>query len=109
MLTVFIFMSSFTQLNHYHQSINVPTAGAKAFLMDIQGERAITYQAGLADWWVLKTVNAAGTDGLTCLPKHGGSRDYNFLITYLMTEQRCLTSAIARQSALTAGHRAPHS
>jgi hypothetical protein len=28
-----------------------------------------------ADWWVLTTANAAGTNGLTCLPKHGGARD----------------------------------
>jgi hypothetical protein len=28
-----------------------------------------------ADWWVLTTANAAGTNGLTCLPKHG---NYNF-------------------------------
>ncbi|RVE43124.1 hypothetical protein evm_012203 [Chilo suppressalis] len=28
-----------------------------------------------ADWWVLTTADAAGTNGLTCLPKHGGARD----------------------------------
>jgi hypothetical protein len=33
--------------HHYHQPINVPTAGARAFLMDYpQGERAITHHAG---------------------------------------------------------------
>jgi hypothetical protein len=31
-----------------------------------------------AGWWVLTTANAAGTNGLTCLPKHGGSRDNKF-------------------------------
>jgi hypothetical protein len=59
--------------NHHHQPINVPIAGAQAFHMDYpQGERAITTQAqcGL-DWWVLTTANAAGTNGLMCLPKHG--------------------------------------
>jgi hypothetical protein len=25
--------------------------------------------------WVLTTANAAGTNGLTCLPKHGEARD----------------------------------
>jgi hypothetical protein len=31
----------------HHQPINVPSAGAQAFLMDYpQGERAITHQAG---------------------------------------------------------------
>ncbi|CAH0402975.1 unnamed protein product [Chilo suppressalis] len=28
-----------------------------------------------ADWWVLTTAHAAGTNGLTCLPKHRGARD----------------------------------
>jgi hypothetical protein len=31
-----------------------------------------------ADWWVLTTANAAGTNGLTPLPKHGGARDNKF-------------------------------
>jgi hypothetical protein len=34
------------QLDSHHQPINVPTAGAQAFLMDYpQGERAITHHA----------------------------------------------------------------
>jgi hypothetical protein len=57
-----------------------------------------------AGWWVLTTANAAGTDGLTCLPKHGGARDNKFLVTHPMTDQRCLSSAIHLQ-----GHRAPRS
>jgi hypothetical protein len=28
--------------------------------------------------WVLTTANATGTNGLTCLPKHGGARNNNF-------------------------------
>jgi hypothetical protein len=36
-----------TPHHHHHQPINVPTAGAQAFLMDYpQGERAITHHAG---------------------------------------------------------------
>jgi hypothetical protein len=36
------------KMHHHHQPINVPTAGAQAFLMDYpQGERAITHHAGL--------------------------------------------------------------
>jgi hypothetical protein len=32
---------------HHHQPINVPTAGAQAFVIDYpQGERAITHHAG---------------------------------------------------------------
>ncbi|RVE42062.1 hypothetical protein evm_013291 [Chilo suppressalis] len=39
-----------------------------------------------ADWWVLTTADAAGTNGLTCLPKHGGVRDSKFLVTHPMTD-----------------------
>jgi hypothetical protein len=35
---------------------------------------------------VLTTANAAGTNGLTCLPKHGGARDDKVLVTYPMTD-----------------------
>jgi hypothetical protein len=56
-----------------------------------------------AGWWVLTTANAAGTNDLTCLPKHGGAQDNKFLVTHPMTDQRYLASAIARRSALTAG------
>jgi hypothetical protein len=51
---------------------------------------------------MLTTVNAAGTNGLTSIPKHRGAGDNKFLITHVMTDQRCLTTAIARRSALTA-------
>jgi hypothetical protein len=50
----------------------------------------------------LTTANAAGTNGLTYLPTHGGARNNNFLVTHPMTDQRCLTSATTRRSALTA-------
>jgi hypothetical protein len=56
-----------------------------------------------AGWMVLTSLNAAGTNRLTCLPKHGGARDSKFLVTHPMTDQRCLTFALARRSALTAG------
>ncbi|RVE45759.1 hypothetical protein evm_009607 [Chilo suppressalis] len=39
-----------------------------------------------ADWWVLATADAAGTNGLTCLPKDGGTRDRRFLVTHPMIE-----------------------
>jgi hypothetical protein len=60
-----------------------------------------------AGWWVLTTVNiysTARTNGLTCDLKHVGARNNTFLVTYPMTDQRCLTSTIARPSALTQGH-----
>jgi hypothetical protein len=39
---------------------------------------------------VLTTANATGTNGLTCLSKHGGARNNKFLDTHPMTDQRCL-------------------
>jgi hypothetical protein len=74
--------------NHHHQPINVPIAGAQAFLMDyLQGEQALAHHAGpVANWWVLSAANAAGTNGLTCLPKHGGARDDKILVTHPMTD-----------------------
>jgi hypothetical protein len=56
-----------------------------------------------ADWWMLTTANTAGSNGLTCLLKHGKARDNKFLVTHPMTDQRCLTSTIARRIAQTAG------
>jgi hypothetical protein len=56
-----------------------------------------------ADWWVLKTANTAGSNGLICLPKHGGFQDSKFLVTHPLNDQSCLTSTIARRNALTAG------
>jgi hypothetical protein len=51
-----------------------------------------------AGWWVLTTPNAAGTNGLTYLPKHGRVLDNKFFVPHLMTNQSRLTSAIARRS-----------
>jgi hypothetical protein len=48
-------------------------------------------------------ANTAGPNGFSCLPKHVGARNNKFLVTHLMTDQTCLTSAIARRNALTAG------
>ncbi|RVE46993.1 hypothetical protein evm_008377 [Chilo suppressalis] len=57
--------------------INV-TAGAQAFPLDGIGRLGHDPPRGpSADWWVLTTADAAGTNGLTCLPKHGGAQDIN--------------------------------
>ncbi|RVE41191.1 hypothetical protein evm_014158 [Chilo suppressalis] len=65
--------------HHHHQPINVPTAWAQAFPMDGIGRSGHDPPRGpSADWRVLTTADAAGTNGLTCLPKHGGARDSNF-------------------------------
>jgi hypothetical protein len=37
---------------------------------------------------VLTTENAAEISGLKCLPKHGGARENNCLVTHPMTDQR---------------------
>ncbi|RVE46522.1 hypothetical protein evm_008813 [Chilo suppressalis] len=91
--------------------INVPTAGAQAFPMDGIGRLGLDPPRGpSADWWVLTTAEAAGTNGLTCLPKHGGTRDRRFLVTRPMTDhcESCLTSTIAAERANHQRHRAPH-
>ncbi|RVE43467.1 hypothetical protein evm_011884 [Chilo suppressalis] len=62
-----------------YKPINVPTAGAQAFPMD--GVERLSHdppRGPSADWWVLTTADAGETNGLTCLPKHGGARDSNF-------------------------------
>jgi hypothetical protein len=65
-------------LNYYHhrQPIDVPTADAQAFVMVYpQGVGHNPPRGPNANWWVLMTANTAGTNRLTCLPKHGGARD----------------------------------
>jgi hypothetical protein len=74
------------------QPINVPTAGAQAFLH--------IRRTGHNPPRVPTAANAAGTNRLTCLPKHEGKK---FLVTHPMTDKCCLTSVIAHRSALTAG------
>jgi hypothetical protein len=87
---------------HHHQPINVPTAGAQAFLMDCNRTRGPS-----ADWWVLTTANIVGTNSLTCLPKIGGARDNKFLVTHTITDQCCLASAIIRRAHCPRDHRSP--
>ncbi|RVE53957.1 hypothetical protein evm_001360 [Chilo suppressalis] len=53
-----------------------PLLGYSAFPMDGIGSLGHNPPRGpSADWWVLTTADAAETNGLTCLPKHGGARD----------------------------------
>ncbi|RVE42471.1 hypothetical protein evm_012877 [Chilo suppressalis] len=62
-----------------YQPLNVPTVGAQAFPMDGIGRLDHNSPRGpSADWRVLTTADAAGTNGLTCLPKHRGTRDRFF-------------------------------
>ncbi|RVE42536.1 hypothetical protein evm_012816 [Chilo suppressalis] len=98
------------QIVHHHQPINVPTAGAQAFPMDGIGRLGHDPPRGpSADWRVLTIADTAGTNGLTCLPKHGGARDRRFLVTHPMTDhcENCLNSTIAAERANHLRHRAP--
>ncbi|RVE50541.1 hypothetical protein evm_004768 [Chilo suppressalis] len=93
------------------QPINVPTAGAQAFPMDGIGRLGHDPpRRPSADWWVLTTADAAGTNGLTCLPKHRVARDTKFLVSHPMTNhyESCLTSTIVAERANHLRHRAPH-
>ncbi|RVE54887.1 hypothetical protein evm_000254 [Chilo suppressalis] len=90
--------------------INVPTARAQAFPIDGIGRLGHAPQRGpSANWWVLTTADAVGTNGLTCLPMHGGARDSKFLVTHPMTAhcESCLISTIAAGRAKHLRHRAP--
>ncbi|RVE46685.1 hypothetical protein evm_008648 [Chilo suppressalis] len=90
--------------------INVPTAGAQALPMDGIGRLGHDPPRGpSADWRVLTTADAAGTNGLTCLPKHGGTRDRRYLVTHPMTDhcESCLNSTITAERANHLRHRAP--
>ncbi|RVE41923.1 hypothetical protein evm_013417 [Chilo suppressalis] len=89
MLTVFLsFSKNAYELNMpIAKPINVPTAGAQAFPMDGIGRLGRDPPRGpSADWWVLTTADAAGTNGLTCLPKHGRARDSKFMVSHPMTD-----------------------
>jgi hypothetical protein len=56
---------------------------------------------------MLTTANSVGTNGLMCLPKNGGARDKQFLVTHPKTDQRCLASTIARRAHKPRDYRAP--
>jgi hypothetical protein len=58
---------------------------------------------------MLTTTNAAGTNGLTYLPKHGGAWDNKLLVTHPMTDlfKWRLASAIARWAHWPLDHRPP--
>ncbi|RVE40654.1 hypothetical protein evm_014696 [Chilo suppressalis] len=73
--------------HHHHQPINLPIAGAQAFPMDGIGRLGYDPPRGpSADWQVLKTADAAGNNGLTCLLKHGGAPDNMDLVTHPMND-----------------------
>jgi hypothetical protein len=83
------------RISNHHQLINVTTVGSQAFLMDHISRTSNPPRGPSADWWVITTANAAGTNGL---PKHGEVRDNNFFVTHPMTDQRSLAYVIARRA-----------
>ncbi|RVE44724.1 hypothetical protein evm_010628, partial [Chilo suppressalis] len=85
-------VSAIAVLTNHHQPINVPIARAEAFPMD---------EIGRLGHNPPRRPNAAGINGLTCLPKHGGTRDRTFLVTHPMTDhcESCLTSTIVAERA----------
>jgi hypothetical protein len=87
----------------YHQPINVSPLLGLPYGIHIRRMDHNPPRGPSAGWWVQTTANAAGTNGLACLPKYGGARDNELLITHPMTDHHCLTFAIARRSALTWG------
>jgi hypothetical protein len=64
-----------------------------------------------------KDCNAAGTNGLTCLPKHGGALDNNFLVTHQIHQEdlcgralfnkRVLNTNLSTETVLRLGDRLP--
>jgi hypothetical protein len=88
-----LFPALIPQYNHHNQPINVLTAVAQVFLMDLLTRRTGHNQGPVRYWWVLMTATT-GTTG--SLPKHGGAQNSKFLVTYPMTDQCCLASAILR-------------
>jgi hypothetical protein len=72
--------------DYYHQPINVPNAGAQAFLMHYtSGERAITHHAGplRVGMYVLQSKFIAGQNHFDCknqsimiLPDVDGQNDF---------------------------------
>jgi hypothetical protein len=56
----------------------IPLSGVGTCLSSCcENYSAIVFTTGLPKW-VLTTANAAGTNSLKCLPKHGGARDNKF-------------------------------
>jgi hypothetical protein len=74
-----VMFAAFLKANHHHPPINVPTAGGVPHGLHIRRTGHNPPRGPSVGWWVLTTANAAGTNGLTCLPKHGGARDNKFL------------------------------
>jgi hypothetical protein len=75
-----------TPHHHHHQPINVPIAGAQAFPMDYKRRTGHNPPHSPERIGGKTTANATGTNGLTCLLKHGGARDNKFSVAHPMAD-----------------------
>jgi hypothetical protein len=95
-----------TTHHHHHQPINFLTAGAHESWSSYKKTAHNPPRGPSADKCVLTTTNAAGINGLTCLPKLFRARDNKFLVTHPVIDQSCLTFTIAHRAHWPRGHRA---
>jgi hypothetical protein len=65
--------------NFHHQPINVCWGTDFPYALHIRRTFHIPRSRPSLNWWVPTISNAAGTNGLACLTKHGGVRDNKFL------------------------------
>jgi hypothetical protein len=86
MTTAALRISLKSRVNHSLTLITLSAVGTTCFSSCCDKDSAIIFttrrlperQPSLEMDRVLKTANAASTNGLTCLPKHGGARDNKF-------------------------------
>ncbi|RVE41127.1 hypothetical protein evm_014223 [Chilo suppressalis] len=89
---------------YIHTPTYIPAAGAQAFPMDGIGRLGHDPPRGpRADWRVLTTADAAGTNGSMILPKHEVTRGRRCLVTHPMTKRCAKIAKLLRSqsSALT--------
>jgi hypothetical protein len=71
-----LYSTNYRMVRNCYQPINVPTAWA-LLMEDTRKRPSVNLSAVYA--------NAdPGTNGLTCVPKHGGASDNQYLVTHLM-------------------------
>jgi hypothetical protein len=64
--------------------------GHRLFLGIANKEKGHNPREPSAGWWVLTTANTAGTNGLTCLPKHGGALDDRPMLFRCISKEKIL-------------------
>jgi hypothetical protein len=56
-----------------------------------------------ADWWVLTNANAAGTNDLTCFPKHRGALNITFLFIHFGFDSRTVQTFVCMNMSVCIG------